>query len=434
MNPPTVALQPGSPNTAAVKQLQDYLVSIGIMTPAQRMSGYGTYGPQTTAAVLKLQQNKGVDSSTGPGFWGPRTIAAITSGTPDVATAGKTAVQMSDGTTRYYGGDGIASDASGNPLPALKSPISAGETKTNSTSTDTTTHVPPAGLGADTNAALNGINTSAVATKFDPSTPEGQAAMDAIDTSMYDQLMREATATTAQEHQAAQDSWTQLKSYIEKNLNITLKDDSMKAWDQLQSYNQQYGNLNMEGSGIQNEAMDKYLNSVRANDEAQRLTSNTKEEEQQANYYQNYATDDQIAAFAAAHPDKAQAYGLVPADGLQSIAQRTAAMKTQFPTMSDAAIKSSLDAMYDKNGYVLSGLNKKFMTGTQSGIQTGSADPTKTVYNPNDPTGNTVSTYGSLKPNDTGILDIAATQKQDQLMNARAASASAAIDTVAARK
>jgi hypothetical protein len=61
----------------SVKQLQDYLVSAGYMTREQVNTGYGTYGPQTTAAVAALQKKLGVDNSTGVGYWGPRTIAAL---------------------------------------------------------------------------------------------------------------------------------------------------------------------------------------------------------------------------------------------------------------------------------------------------------------------------------------------------------------------
>ncbi len=75
---PTTQLQPGATG-ASVKQLQDYLVSTGYMTQAQVNTGYGTYGPQTTAAVAKLQKDKGVDNSTGVGYYGPRTIASLSS-------------------------------------------------------------------------------------------------------------------------------------------------------------------------------------------------------------------------------------------------------------------------------------------------------------------------------------------------------------------
>lgn len=72
---PTVSLAPGS-SGSDVKALQDFLVASGYMTQAQVNTGYGNYGPQTTAAVQKYQEDKGVDNSTGPGYWGPRTIAA----------------------------------------------------------------------------------------------------------------------------------------------------------------------------------------------------------------------------------------------------------------------------------------------------------------------------------------------------------------------
>lgn len=75
---PTQNLQPGMTGDA-VKQLQDYLVSQGFMTQAQVNTGYGTYGPQTTAAVAKLQKALGVDNSSGPGYWGPKTISALQS-------------------------------------------------------------------------------------------------------------------------------------------------------------------------------------------------------------------------------------------------------------------------------------------------------------------------------------------------------------------
>lgn len=73
-----------------MKKLQDYLVSLGYMTQSQVNTGYGTYGPQTTAAVAALQKSLGVDNSTGIGYWGPRTITAVTS-MPKTATATATA-------------------------------------------------------------------------------------------------------------------------------------------------------------------------------------------------------------------------------------------------------------------------------------------------------------------------------------------------------
>lgn len=73
---PTSALQPGMTGDA-VKQLQDYLVSKGYLTQAQVSTGYGTYGPQTTAAVAALQKDLGVNNSSGVGYFGPMTLSAL---------------------------------------------------------------------------------------------------------------------------------------------------------------------------------------------------------------------------------------------------------------------------------------------------------------------------------------------------------------------
>jgi hypothetical protein len=75
---PTSNLQPGMTGPE-VQKLQDFLVSQGLMTQAQVNTGYGTYGPQTTAAVKKFQEQNGVDNTSGPGYWGPRTISAVSS-------------------------------------------------------------------------------------------------------------------------------------------------------------------------------------------------------------------------------------------------------------------------------------------------------------------------------------------------------------------
>jgi hypothetical protein len=47
------------------------------MTQAQVQTGFGTYGPQTVAAVTKLQQDLGVNNTSGPGYFGPMTYAAV---------------------------------------------------------------------------------------------------------------------------------------------------------------------------------------------------------------------------------------------------------------------------------------------------------------------------------------------------------------------
>lgn len=83
MQAPNVNLFPGSTDVTNVKKLQDYLVSLGLMTQAEVDTGYGIYGPKTTRAVAALQRLKGVDTSAGgAGNFGPKTIQAVTIPSP----------------------------------------------------------------------------------------------------------------------------------------------------------------------------------------------------------------------------------------------------------------------------------------------------------------------------------------------------------------
>lgn len=111
---PTTSLQPGAQGDQ-VKQLQDYLVSQGLMTQDQVNTGYGIYGPQTTAAVAALQQRLGVDNSTGVGYFGPRTLQALMGQNPqNMTTPSGTVVNapMNINTSSSYPSSIFGSDAS----------------------------------------------------------------------------------------------------------------------------------------------------------------------------------------------------------------------------------------------------------------------------------------------------------------------------------
>lgn len=74
--PPGTSLQPGAQGQD-VQQLQQYLAQMGYLTPDQIATGPGTYGPQTTAAVAKMQQDLGISPGTGSGAYGPNTQQAL---------------------------------------------------------------------------------------------------------------------------------------------------------------------------------------------------------------------------------------------------------------------------------------------------------------------------------------------------------------------
>jgi len=74
---PTVNIQKGSTDQTSIKQLQDYLVDQGYMTQDQVNTGYGTFGPQTIAALTSWQKANGVGDASSWGNWGPKSIAKV---------------------------------------------------------------------------------------------------------------------------------------------------------------------------------------------------------------------------------------------------------------------------------------------------------------------------------------------------------------------
>lgn len=121
--PPTSALQTGNTGPA-VKQLQDWLVSQGYMTQDQVNTGYGTYGPQTTAAVAALQQKLGVDNSSGPGDFGPKTLAAVQAmasgqSSTGMSSSGITSAPTAAADTSQTSQDGTATTQTPDPYAGL---------------------------------------------------------------------------------------------------------------------------------------------------------------------------------------------------------------------------------------------------------------------------------------------------------------------------
>lgn len=72
---PTKNLTPGQ-RGPDVSQLQQFLLEQGHLTAEQIATGPGIYGPQTKNAVTQWQNANGVDNTSGPGYWGPRSISA----------------------------------------------------------------------------------------------------------------------------------------------------------------------------------------------------------------------------------------------------------------------------------------------------------------------------------------------------------------------
>ena len=333
------------------------------------------------------------------------------------ATMGKTPVILNNGITVYKDDrTGLYYDASGGQFSSESinkamtqtsggSSISPSDTRSDTTTDTSGTKIPDGlGVGDFSDKTIGNLPPEAwqnLIPQLTPGSSEYQAIMDKIDTSYFDILQQQMSANTEQEQQAAQYNWGQLKKNIEMNLGIKLADNALQAWDQIQGLGGQFNQQNIQGSGLQQEAMDNYLNRIRRSDALTRMTSQTEAETKEQDFYRKFATPEKIKAFVESsqgNRDRAIGWGLIPSDGAKSMAQRKAEMKEKYPNMSDQQIESGLATMYDANGFYRSNLYQKKMTGSNL-----SADPA-TVTTTYDQYNNPISKEATAS--DYGILDI----------------------------
>lgn len=456
-NFPTTSLQYGQSGSDVTK-LQQFLISQGMNIPS---GATGYFGNETKAAVAAWQQKNGVDNSTGPGVWGPRTIAKATTITQPASNTGATNVGTGTGsiegqvfkdtpTGRYYkmvGGKVYETDAQGVPISVSSTPPPApkvGETKTENGKTmvfgaDGAWHVSnaisatqPKNFDSDGDGILDTfIETSGLANtnlrqfpeegykvivpQLTPGTAEYQAAMDKIDTAYFDVLQQQMNASTEQQKAVADYNWQTLKKSIETNLNTTLSNDAFQAWDQIQTIKSQYGQGNIAGSGLENESIDTYLNKVRRSDSLARNDAQTKQESAQQDFYMKFATPEQVKALIASDPTKAQAWGLMPSNDVKT-AMNPATLKAKYPKLTDDEIQAYIASVVDENGNYRSALYQKHMLGSNLGINAGN----ETIKY--DADGNPITS--KVTASDTGMLDILQAKKdakesQVYLENAR---------------
>lgn len=356
-----------------VKALQQALANAGYLkAPVD-----GNYGWETAQAVAAWQSENKIDTKGNPGYFGAISKSFISSQGKGISpTTGKSDLTGGGtGTTLPFGTDGLAD-----------------------TTASTATNQP-------------GLLPSLV-----PGTPEYQAAMDKLSTAYYDVLQQQMNAQTEQEQQAAEYNWQNLKTTAEKNLNISLSNDAFQAWGQIQNLNSSYGQQNIENSGLKNESIDSYLSQIRQKDAAARTSAQGDDDKNQMAYYKQFATPAQVQAFAAANPDKAKLWGLIPSDDVKN-AMNYSTLKAKYPNMSDQDIQANIASVLDENGNYRSDLYQKYMVGGNVGVNGGQVGTP--MYDQYDANGNGIGNPISIPvtPGDTGVLDINRAKETYQKLN-----------------
>jgi hypothetical protein len=190
---------------------------------------------------------------------------------------------------------------------------------------------------------------------IDMNSPEFKAEAEKIAASFYDISMQKAEATTQQERALAETNWKEYKSNLEKQYGIQLSDNVNAAWNQVQQIFSGASQRGIYGSGIMNEATDRYLSDVRKGDNLLRESLATKEETEYRSYLLTSGTPAEIAKFALDNPEKAKAWGLIPSDEMKNWFTKEN-FKSLYPDMSDDEITATLNTIVDENGNYRSSL------------------------------------------------------------------------------
>jgi len=193
---------------------------------------------------------------------------------------------------------------------------------------------------------------------LNPDSPEFWQKMDEATSVIYEAQLQMLEAKTDQELQAAQTQWDLNKKSLEKTLGISLSNNAMEAWTQIEGYRDKASSQGIYGSGLVNEKVDDYLRQVRTGDQRNRDETLTKEEEQEREYFTKFASPEEVKTL---DPVKAQKWGLVPSQDIKDYFT-IANLKNLFPKERPEALQGIIDQYMDPNGNLYSSLYNKYNT------------------------------------------------------------------------
>lgn len=166
---------------------------------------------------------------------------------------------------------------------------------------------------------------------FDFTSPEGQAELDTIKSAYHDVLLQQVEAATEQEKALADESYRLLQESLNRKYGIELSDNANVAFDQINALDQGFQRRGLTGSGIAQEAQDRFLKDIRRSDQRARESQLTEEEAAKREFFLKSATPEQIQALSQEEKEK---LGLVPSDEIKQFFSDEN-LRQQFPDLSD---------------------------------------------------------------------------------------------------
>ena len=200
----------------------------------------------------------------------------------------------------------------------------------------------------------------------DPTSQTYKDAVAAVLATYYDITNDQAKATTEQEKAVADTNYAQFKSDLQTKYGIALSDNANTAWTQIEGLVNTSSQNGIQGSGMQYQQIEQYLNSIRQKDQQNRNQELTDQQKEDQTYYTSTATAAQIAALT---PEQRAAYGLTPsAEVAQDLSVSNIMAKN--PSWTQAMAQAAHDAVIDQYGNYRSTLYQTYYSKLSTSAQT----------------------------------------------------------------
>ena len=216
---------------------------------------------------------------------------------------------------------------------------------------------------------------------FDWTSEAGQEEMNKIKTAFHDVVLQQLDAQTERDKVVADYNYKNLTDAIAKKYGLAISANANEAWNQINNLDKVTAGAGIYGSGIAEEAMDKYLSDIREKNKLLRENQATEEEYKRVENILKYGTSDEIAALS--DEDKVK-FGLKPTQNVINFFSKEN-LKKQYPNLSDEQIDAYRNSIIDENGNYRSDLYQtlyKNKYGTMAGLSVpeGGVIPSKKAY------------------------------------------------------
>ena len=208
---------------------------------------------------------------------------------------------------------------------------------------------------------------------IDWESPMGREKIEEIQAAYHDILLQQVEASNEREQAIADANYKRFNEELTRKYGIALSDNALEAWDQISALGQIMGQKRLGGSGIEREALDKYLQRVRREGEQLRERKLTEEEKTKRDYLMKYGTPEQINALSE---EEKIAMGFKPSTKVDKD-RWVATFMEKYPDESEEYAKLYYDMLYDEYGNYRSELNKTLLKNKfliQEGVRWGDVE------------------------------------------------------------